>query len=123
MSEEITGRCLCGATRYRVPGPGRFGIICYCSDCQRATGTGNAPQLAVSAADLHVDGPLKTYERKASSGSDLKFQFCGDCGSPLVKTTSRATELAFLYAGTLDQPDAFSDPKLVFEVSRQSWDR
>ena len=70
-----------------------------------------------------MDGPLKTYERKAGSGSDLRFQFCGDCGSPLVKTTSRATELAFLYAGTLDQPEVFTDPKLVFEESRQSWDR
>jgi len=122
MENEITGHCLCGASQYTVSGHGRFGIICYCSDCQRATGTGSAPQLAVSAGDLQVEGPLKTFERKADSGSELVFQFCGDCGSPLTKTTSRAPELAFLYAGTLDQPDVFADPKLVYEKSRQSWD-
>ncbi|MGI9394653.1 MAG: GFA family protein [Boseongicola sp.] len=122
MEDKITGHCLCGATQYSVPGPGRFGIICHCTDCQRATGTGGAPQLAVSAGDLHVDGPLKAFERKSDSGSELVFQFCGDCGSPLIKTSSRAPELAFLYAGTLDQPDVFADPKPVYEESRLSWD-
>ncbi|MGI9390471.1 MAG: GFA family protein [Boseongicola sp.] len=123
MHNHITGHCLCGATQYSVAGQGRFGIICFCADCQRATGTGGAPQLAVSANDLSVVGPLKTYGQKADSGSDLVFQFCSECGSPLIKTTSRTPELAFLYAGTLDQPEVFADPKLVFEESRQPWDR
>ena len=123
MEHQITGRCLCGATQYSVSGPGKFGIICYCTDCQRVTGTGGAPQLAVSTDDFRVDGSVKSYVRKADSGSDLAFQFCGECGSPVFKTTGRAPDLVFFYAGTLDQTEVFSDPKPVFEDSRLSWDR
>ena len=123
MSEKITGRCLCGATTYSVNGPGKFGIVCFCSDCQRAAGTGHAPQLGVERASLTVDGPIKSFTQKADSGSDLDFRFCADCGSPLIKTTSRAPEIAFLYAGSLGDPEVFRDPKLVFEGSRQIWDR
>ena len=122
MEHQITGHCLCGATRYAVSGLGRFGIICFCTDCQRATGTGSAPQLAVSSNEFQIEGPFKSHQRNADSGSLLGFQFCGDCGTPIFKTTSRAPDLVFLYAGTLDQPENFADPKPVFEDCRLSWD-
>lgn len=123
MPEKITGRCLCGRTTYSVDGPAKFGIVCFCTDCQRATGAGHAPQIGVERATLTVEGPIKNYAQKADSGSDLTFQFCAECGSPLIKTTSRAQEIAFLYAGSLDDPKHFHDPKLVFESSQQAWDR
>ena len=122
MSEKIPGRCLCGATSYAADGPAKFTITCYCTDCQRATGSGHAPQLGVASDTLEIVGPLKIYSAKAESGSDLAFQFCGDCGSPIAKSTSKAPATVFLYAGSLDNPAHFSDAMPVFEESRQAWD-
>ncbi len=123
MTDTTTGGCLCGATRYTVASPARFAIVCFCGDCQKVSGAGHAPQLGVTGADLAVEGPLKVYRRKADSGSDLEFGFCSDCGSPLTKRTSRAPDLAFLYAGSLDDPAGFREAKPVFEQSRLPWDR
>lgn len=122
MSNTITGHCLCGATSYTAEGPAKFAIVCYCTDCQRVTGSGHAPQLGVVSETLKIAGPLKTHSAKAESGSDLAFQFCGDCGSPIAKSTSRAPATVFLYAGSLDNPADFHDANPVFEDSRQDWD-
>ncbi len=120
---EVTGGCLCGATRYRAVGPAKFSIKCFCTDCQKVTGTGGAPQMAVDAATLTITGNLKLFDAKAESGSDIAFGFCGDCGSPLTKSTTRAPDMTFLYAGSLDNPSDFPEPKPVFESSRPAWDK
>ena len=120
--DEITGRCLCGATRYSANGPPKFSIVCYCTDCQKVTGAGHAPQLAVQSSGLDVKGPLRTHRAKADSGNDLAFQFCGDCGSPVIKSSSRMTDTVFVYAGSLDDPTLFQNPNPIFEDSRLPWD-
>ncbi len=117
------GGCLCGATRYRIAGAPRFAITCYCRDCQHVSGGGHAPQMAVAQSDLSVTGTLKIHRRKAVSGSDLEFGFCAECGAPLTKATSRAPELVFVYAGSLDDPSILPEPRPVFEASRQPWDK
>ena len=120
---DITGRCLCGATTYRAQGPAKFAIRCYCTDCQRITGTGSAPQLGLASDDVTFSGPLAAHNAKAESGSDLAFKFCNACGSPIAKTTSKAPTTVFVYAGSLDDPAHFpADAMSVFEDSRQSWD-
>lgn len=123
MDDMITGQCLCGATTYSAEGPAKFAITCYCTDCQRVTGSGHAPQLGVASDTFETSGPLKAHIAKAESGSDLSFQFCGDCGSPIAKSTSKAPATVFLYAGSLDKPADFpTDAMPVFEDSRQAWD-
>ncbi|SPH24449.1 hypothetical protein DEA8626_03501 [Defluviimonas aquaemixtae] len=123
MSEQHEGGCLCGATRYVFSGAPRFAIRCYCRDCQRVSGGGHAPQIAVGRDGLTVTGALKIHRRTAESGSDLEFGFCGECGSPLTKSTSRAPEIAFLYVGSLDNPAIVAEFKPVFEAARQPWDQ
>lgn len=117
------GHCLCGACGLGFEGEIKFAIRCYCRDCQQVTGGGHAVQAGVDAAGLVLDGPRRVHRAKSSSGNDLEFVFCGDCGSPLVKTTSSAPNLAFVYAGALDDPAAIPDPRPVFEAGRQPWDR
>lgn len=120
---DITAKCLCGATEVVASGPVKFAIRCYCTDCQRSTGAGHATQVAVPVAGVTVSGPRKFHTAKADSGNDLRFGFCGTCGAQMTKTTTRAPELLFLYAGTLDDPSVIPDKQNpVFESSRQAWD-
>ncbi len=123
MTEHMEGGCLCGASRYRVAGEPKFSIRCFCRDCQRATGGGHAPSLAVQRDAVTQSGPIKVHERKSASENDLRFLFCGECGSPLLKTTTFAPDLMFIYAGSLDYPETVTIDRNVYEDSRQPWDQ
>ena len=122
MTETHAGGCLCGASRFQFEGAPKFAIQCFCRDCQHVSGGGHLPQLAIDRAVLTRSGPIKTYEAASDSGSTLGFHFCGACGSPLLKTTTRAPDLVFIYPGALDDPSIYEPGKNVFEASRQVWD-
>ncbi len=122
MTNPRTGGCLCTKVRYETAGEVVHAIQCYCRDCQHMSGGGNAPQLAVPRDTVTMSGPLKTFGVKADSGNDVELGFCGECGSPIYKTTSYMPELIFLFAGSLDDPAAFTPRHKVYEDRRQPWD-
>lgn len=119
---HMTGGCLCGQSRYAIEGQPKFAIRCYCRDCQRVSGGGHMPQIAVEADGFEAQGSLKEYGATSDAGNQLTFSFCGGCGSPLFKTTSMAAALVFVNAGTLDDPSVIDSFKPVYEGSRQIWD-
>ncbi|MCB1355471.1 MAG: GFA family protein [Maritimibacter sp.] len=121
-SGTYSGGCLCGASRFAFSGDPKFAIQCFCRDCQHVSGGGHLPQMAVDRAALTRTGPIRTFESTAASGSTLGFHFCADCGSPLLKTTTRAPDLVFVYPGALDDPALYTPGRDVFEDSRQPWD-
>ncbi|HJN00480.1 MAG TPA: GFA family protein, partial [Gammaproteobacteria bacterium] len=49
---------------------------CHCKDCQRATGSGKATILFLAKKNLTIEGELKYFESKGSSGSHIKRGFC-----------------------------------------------
>ena len=110
-SMSVTGQCLCGATTYSSTSAPKFAIRCFCTDCQRVSGTGSAPQVAFDSATLTTRGPLKHHFADSDEGNRLDFAFCGDCGSPLLKSTSKAAAIVFAYAGSLN--DASSVPTVI----------
>ena len=118
----IKGQCLCGTSKFASDGEIKFAIKCFCRDCQHVSGGGHLPQLGVAAQGFASTGPIKTYHQLSDAGSDLGFSFCADCGSPLFKTTSKATDLVFIMAGAVDEPHDFDVGQDVFEASRQAWD-
>ena len=122
MTATSSGGCLCEKVRYEISGETVFSIQCYCRDCQHMTGGGNAPALAVRRDTVTLSGPLKTYALKSDAGNDLELGFCGECGSPIYKTTTFKPELIFFFAGSLDDPVKFSVGAKVYETSRQPWD-
>ncbi len=87
------------------------------------SGGGHAPQFAVKRDTVSKSGPLKTFRLKSDSGNDVEFGFCGECGSPIYKTSTLAPELIFFFAGSLDDPTRFSVEAKVYEKSRQPWDK
>lgn len=124
LSDEptTTGGCLCGASRFAFAGQPKFAIKCYCRDCQHVSGGGHAPQIAVARADAEHWGLTKVFNATSDKGNALEFGFCGECGSPLYKTTEMARDLIFFYVGALDNPAAIPQAKPVFEDSKQPWD-
>ena len=102
-----TGRCVCKKVRYEASDEVVHSIQCYCRDCQHMSGGGNASQFAVKRDTVTKSGPLRTYQLKSVSGNTVELGFCGDCGSPIYKTTSKIPRLMFFFAGPRMNPLAF----------------
>ena len=59
----MSGGCLCGAVRYRIDGPPEFCVLCYCRDCQRASGSGHVPVMGARRAQVTITGKRATLPR------------------------------------------------------------
>jgi hypothetical protein len=98
-----TGRCLCGAVRYRVEGALRDVLICHCEECRRWHGHESA-STAVAREDL-VLLEERGLRWIPSPRSDARARrgFCSECGSSLF-WDAPGRETISISAGTLDSP-------------------
>lgn len=101
MTRQAAG-CLCGALRYEFEGEPLFACNCYCADCRKASGSGFAPVLAVSAAAVRFSGPSLACRSKAANGNIAVRDFCPSCGGLVFGGILGESEIINIYAGSLD---------------------
>ena len=73
MSEtgkRYTGGCLCGALRYEAQGEPLFAGHCYCTDCQKSSGSGFIPFMGFASSALRITGrePSPSHRRRPMAG-------------------------------------------------------
>jgi hypothetical protein len=80
-TSEHTGRCLCGAVRYRAVGAPEWIANCHCASCRRATGAAMASYagFATERFAYTAGAPVRF-----SSSPGVTRSFCGRCGTPLT---------------------------------------
>ena len=99
---QLTGSCLCGDVSYKIDGPVRDVVNCFCEQCRKTSGH----YVAASSINKdHLtylkDKTLEWYEclPKVYRG------FCKTCGSSLFWDNANATDNKIaIMAGTLDGP-------------------
>lgn len=120
----LTGGCLCGAVRYEIDGAAEFSVLCYCRDCQRASGTGHVPVMGARRAQVQISGATARYAVRADSGQLAIRHFCRTCGTLLFGASDDdADPLMSIYVGTLDDLSAFRPTSAICTRSRPAWDR
>jgi len=79
-TNQHSGRCQCGAVKYRVTGNMRDVVVCHCSQCLRIHG--HAPGYsAARKAEMTIEGEDNiTWYR---SSEEAQRAFCTKCGSSL----------------------------------------
>ena len=122
MTAELdiaSGRCLCGAIRYRVTGPPRSTSLCHCGSCRRATG---GPSLAWAIFDEDkveiVAGTLAIH----ASSPGVERGFCAGCGTSLTYARANRPGLFDVTTASLDDPEAFPPAKEIWTSERLSWE-
>ena len=111
------GGCLCGAIRYRVSAPITKLIVCHCTDCQKASGTGASVNGFVPSENFEIlKGEPKIFSKVVDSGNTLHRAYCADCGSPIYSRRDNTPQTTGLKVGTLDEP-------LGMEVAMNIWTR
>jgi hypothetical protein len=118
----MSGGCLCARVRYETDAEPAWTAICYCRDCQRASGSGYMPVMGVRRADMRISGETKAFEVAAQRGPSTRH-FCPTCGSLIFGGVEGPADATMsVYVGTLDDPSAWSPQIAIFTRSRQPWD-
>jgi hypothetical protein len=123
LASQLQGGCLCGAIRYQVNQPLDKIILCHCTDCQKASGTGASANTVVPSDRLEITkGTPKIFSKIVDSGSTLHRAFCADCGSPIYTRRAHMPEVSVLKVGTLDDSNGMQVVMNIWMQSARRWD-
>jgi hypothetical protein len=114
MENVHTGRCLCGAVRYRTVGPMRGVVYCHCSQCRRQTGHIYAA-TNVDDDRIEIDGSDHVTWYAASDFA--RRGFCRDCGSILFWKHNELDQISVM-AGSFDQPTGLVAESHIFVADK-----
>lgn len=103
------GGCLCGALRYGVIAPPLWVTACFCTFCQRATGSQGMvePIFDTEAFSVTSGTPRRYTHVSDGSGKDVHVHFCAACGTKTHLTFERWPDRLGIYSGTFDDPGWF----------------
>ena len=96
-----TGKCLCGAVRYRYRGEPASVGLCQCERCQRQSGSAFLIGVIFAKEAVSIEGELSTLVEARIDG-ELNLRRCPVCGSAVSITLDRFPEIRSMMGGTLD---------------------
>lgn len=116
----LTGRCLCGAVRYRAGALLYPPTFCHCRSCRRASGA-----HAVAWLTVRVDTFAYTAALPAGyvSSPGVRREFCSRCGTPLTYRSARRAEEVDIGVATLDAPGTVVPADHIWMEDALPWDR
>lgn len=115
---QWTGRCLCGAIRYRAEGAPLWAAFCHCESCRRATG---APTTAYAGFRRERFAWLEGEPALFPSSPGVIRSFCARCGTPLTYEGARWPDEVHVLIGTLDHPERMTPQGHAFAEERLPW--
>jgi hypothetical protein len=115
------GGCSCGAVRYRLATQPLFVHCCHCLNCQRQTGSAFVVNVLLEADRLEIaKGEPQPVEVPRDDGSPQEIFRCPDCQVALYSLYGDPV-VAFIRAGTLDEPASVSPDVHIFTRSKLPW--
>jgi hypothetical protein len=114
----LSGKCECGAVRYRVPDEFLYASNCHCSRCRAATGAAFKPFAGIERDKLEVadgrDGLLVVGEE------GLNDTRCAACGSLLFSVVAEGDYVHVALGSLVDAP-SLRPTKHIFVGSKAQW--
>ena len=122
VTAKMTGRCRCGAVRYRATGTPEFQGLCHCRDCQRLSGGGHVGFICFASDAVTIEGETLVRAGMGGSGRPAERHYCPTCLSQLFGYSEIMPDKTNIYAGSLDDPARFTPHFAIFVRSRPPWD-
>ena len=118
----LEGGCDCRGVRYRMKAAPMIVHCCHCRWCQRETGSAFVINAIVETRNLEVTGETVMVDTPSASGKGQKIVRCPKCHVALWSHYPQAGRaLAFVRAGTLDDPDAMRPDVHIYAASKLPW--
>ena len=124
MNNNQTGKCQCGLISYSF---NKEKVIsshhCHCKDCQRTTGSGKATIIFIPKKHVDLNGEIKYFESKGTSGTHVRRGFCSNCGSGILSYAKEIPHILYVKAGTLNDSSWLKIDSNFFTKSANEWNR
>lgn len=116
----MKGSCLCGKIKYEVSTFESVFGNCYCSMCQKSSGSAFATYAPV--LDENIEWLEGKSEIKVYKSSDVAERgFCSHCGSNLYyRVLGDGSEIE-ISLGTLDEEPNYSPTSNIYCASKPKW--
>lgn len=100
---------MCSDIRYKTTAAPVRVTVCYCTFCQRLTGSAYLVEPIFRRRDVAFSGAKpRTYDHRSDgSGKRVTVSFCGRCGTTLYLDLERFPDILGLCGGTFDDPNWF----------------
>ena len=122
MDGNLTGRCSCGKTRYRLASAPMFVHCCHCLNCQRHTGSAFVINLLIEAVRVEVQGETpEPVTMPLNGGSPNQIFRCPECRVALWSVYGNRPQVLFVRGGTLDEPSAGAPDVHIYTRSKLPW--
>lgn len=117
-----TGRCLCGATAYRLTAEPLMIYACHCTDCQKRSGSAFGLSMWVPRGALEVTkGDAELHTSTTEDGRLRQVRTCAACGVRLWSEPQKLPDIAIVRAGTLDDTSWVHPVAHLWTRSAQPW--
>jgi hypothetical protein len=114
----LSGKCECGAVRYRVPDEFLYASNCHCSRCRAATGAAFKPFAGIERDKLELaDGQDRLL---VVGGEGLNDTRCAACGSLLFSVVADGDYVHVALGSLVDAP-SLQPTKHIFVGSKAPW--
>jgi hypothetical protein len=117
----LEGGCSCGAVRYRLTSEPLFVHCCHCLNCQRQTGSAFVVNVLIEADRVEITmGEPQSVGVPRDNGSTQEVLRCPTCAVALYSHYTYPA-VAYVRAGTLDEPASVSPDVHIFTRSKLPW--
>ena len=99
----LSGRCLCGAIRWRATAQPLWAAHCHCESCRRATSSPFTSYIGYATEAVDWTGTPATF----ASSPGVTRGFCPTCGSPLFFRSERWPDETHVFAASLYDPSLY----------------
>jgi hypothetical protein len=114
----LTGRCECGAVRYRVADAFLYAANCHCSNCRASTGSAFKPFAGIEREQLEL---VQGADNLLIWGDDnANHTRCGICGS-LLYSVVRDGAYVHVAMGSLADDPSIRPTGHIFVSSKARW--
>lgn len=117
-----TGSCECGQIHFEYTGAPIKQVFCYCTDCQKRTGSDHWFGIWVPTENIRFTGdsiPM-LYTTQDASGNDIHCRTCPHCGVSLsIEFTSAGFHT--VAASCIDNNNDLEPELAIFTSSAPKW--
>jgi hypothetical protein len=118
LARVLSGRCECGAVRYRVADEFHYAANCHCSNCRAGTGSAFKPFAGIEREKLEVtDGGDNLLVWGDEMGNHTR---CAACGS-LIYSVVRDGAWVHVALGSLVDTPSIRPTHHIFVSSKAPW--
>ena len=119
----MKGQCSCGDVQYEISDSPLFIHACYCTNCQRQSGSAHALNAMIESTCVNVkSGSTEGVLMETTSGMGQVIHRCTECKIAIWSTYGALGEdFSFVRVGTLENPNAFPPDINIFTKSKLAW--